>query len=103
MGLEISKKNEGGRVTLTLSGRIDTTTSSALQSAVDACLDGTDVNAVDIDFAGVEHIASSGLRVLAATAERLEEAKAGFRILNVNSIVREIFDMTGFSDILTIV
>ena len=101
MNLEITKQVDGDRVTLSLSGQINTTTSVSLQNAIDAIGEG--VRSLDIDFAGVEYIASSGLRVLAATAERMEEKKAGLRILNVNAVVREVFDMTGFSDILTIV
>ncbi len=99
--LDIAVKADGGKTTIVLNGRLNTATASELQDRINSIIPGA--TALDLDFAGIEHIASAGLRVLAATEERLREVDGTMRILNVNSIVREIFDMTGFSDILTIV
>lgn len=99
--LEILVRTENGTVVLVLKGRLNTITSPDLQAKINQIV--PDLQFLDLDFTEVEHIASAGLRVLAATDERLEGNGGKLRVLHPNAAVREVLDMTGFSDILTIV
>jgi len=83
--------------TVALQGRLNTVTSPDFRAKVDAL--PKDVRSVDVDFGGLEHISSAGLRVLAAADELMSERGGRVRILNVNAAVREVLDMTGFSEI----
>lgn len=97
----IDVREENGTTVIAPKGRINTATAAELQAKVDGIPSGT--AAVDFDFAGVDHISSAGLRVIAAADERIQETGGKLRILNANAVVREIFNMTGFTSILTIV
>jgi len=99
--MEIKTSQTSERVTMTLAGRINTVTAVEFQAAADAL--PADVKNVDVDFAAVEYIASAGLRVLAAIDERLATAGGKLRVLSPTSAVLEILDMTGFTDMLTVV
>lgn len=80
-------------------GRIDTTTAPELEATVDNCL--SDTKELVLDLAGVEYISSAGLRVL-LKAHKSITPKGNMKILNVNEAIMEVFEITGFSDILTI-
>ena len=85
--------------TLKVCGRLDTTTAPALEAAVSeniACCEQ-----LILDFAELEYISSAGLRVI-LKAQKAMGAKGGMKILHVNETIMEIFEITGFSDILTI-
>lgn len=97
--MTIETKTEGGKVTLSLAGRLDTTTTSELEKAVDGVLD----NATDLvfDMTGLEYISSAGLRVI-LKAQKAMNTKGSMKLTGVNDSVMEVFDITGFLDILTI-
>jgi len=97
--MTISKQQNGSALTLALEGRLDTTTSPELEKELKASLDGAD--SLVLDFSKLDYISSAGLRVL-LSAHKQMSAKGGMKVTNVNEIVREVFDVTGFADILTI-
>ena len=97
--MTISKELNGNTLTLALEGRLDTTTAPDLESELKNSLEG--VSELTLDFAGLEYISSAGLRVLLA-AHKAMAGKGGMKVKNVNEIVNEVFEVTGFSDILTI-
>ena len=97
--LNINKNLEGEKLTISLEGRLDTTTSPELETELHNSLDG--VKELVFDFKDLAYISSAGLRVLLA-AHKTMSGKGGMKIIHANEIVREVFDVTGFSDILTV-
>ena len=97
--MTISKQQNGSALTLALEGRLDTTTSPELEKELKASLDGAD--SLVMDFSKLDYISSAGLRVL-LSAHKQMSGKGGMKVTNVNEIVREVFDVTGFADILTV-
>ena len=97
--MTITKTQNGTALTLALEGRLDTVTSPELEKELKASLDGADT--LTLDFAKLDYISSAGLRVL-LSAHKQMSAKGGMKVVNVNEIVKEVLDVTGFSDILTI-
>lgn len=96
--MTIDKKLENGKLTLAVSGRLDTNTSPELEAAVQ--LDGVDE--LVFDFAGLEYIASSGLRVLLG-AQKTMSAKGGrMLVAHPNDMVRGVFEVTGLDGIFSI-
>ena len=95
----VEKKSEGKNVTLVLSGRLDTSTAPELEVAVKASVEGTE-NLI-FDFKELDYISSAGLRVL-LSALKMMSKQGSMKITNVSESVSEVFDITGFSDILTI-
>ena len=86
-------------LTLKLEGRLDTTTAPQLENELSENLDG--VTELTIDFAELSYISSAGLRVLLATQKKMNK-QGSMKLVNVNEIVMEVFEITGFVDILTI-
>jgi anti-sigma B factor antagonist len=97
--LNIEKKQDGKNLTVALTGRLDTVTAPELESELASALD--DVENLVIDMKDLEYISSAGLRVL-LTAQKTMNQKGSMKLTNVNETVMEIFDVTGFVDILTI-
>jgi anti-sigma B factor antagonist len=97
--MTINKIENGSAMTISLEGRLDTTTSPALEKELNEVL--PKINELVFDFSKLEYISSAGLRVL-LTAHKAMSRKGGMKVTNVNEIVQEVFDVTGFSDILTI-
>ena len=97
--MNIVKTAQGSPLTIAVEGRLDTTTSPALTKAVEESIE--DVKELVFDFAKLEYISSSGLRVL-LSAQKAMNSKGKMIVKNVSEIVMEIFDITGFVDILTI-
>ena len=97
--LNIEKKKEGSKLELVLTGRLDTTTAPELEKELKASMDG--VTALIIDMAALEYISSAGLRVL-LSAQKIMNKQGTMKVLHVNETIMEIFEVTGFSDILTI-
>ena len=96
----IIKKNLNGKeLTVTLTGRLDTTTSPQLEAEFKQSL--ADVEKLVLDFASLEYLSSAGLRVLLA-AQKVMNKQGEMIIKNVNETINEIFEVTGFIDILTI-
>lgn len=99
MSLKIEKKNEGTKDIVLLSGRLDTTTSPELESFVAKEL--TDAQELVFDLAELEYISSAGLRVI-LNVQKLMNKKGSFKLIHVSDVIEEIFEITGFVDILTI-
>ncbi len=97
--LNINKNTEGTRLTICLEGRLDTVTSPVLESELQGSLDS--VEELIIDMEKLQYISSAGLRVL-LTAQKVMNRQGSMVVKNANEDIREIFDVTGFSDILTI-
>jgi anti-sigma B factor antagonist len=97
--LNINKTITNGKAVFTLEGRLDTNTSVELDAALSPVLDT--INELVFDLSALEYISSAGLRVLLATHKSLSK-KGGMKVTNVNEMIMEIFEVTGFSDILTI-
>ena len=97
--LKISKVQDGSKLTVLLEGRLDTTTAPELEEELKQSL--TDVSELELDFAGLEYISSAGLRVL-LSAQKIMNKQGSMKILHVNDVIAEIFEVTGFCDILTI-
>ena len=97
--MKIEKISENGKLTIRPTGRIDTVTAPEFAAAV--TLDG--VHEVVFDLAGVDYISSAGLRVFLATHQKMAAAGGGMVLTGVRPIVREIFDIVGFSEVFTFV
>ena len=97
--LNINKIIEDGKAVLSLEGRLDTTTAQDLDKELKASLDG--LKELTLDFSALDYISSAGLRVLLSTQKTMNQ-QGEMKIINVNEIVMEILDVTGFSGILTI-
>ena len=95
----IEKTLAGTALTLTLSGRLDTTTAPQLEAELKASLAG--VEHLVLDFAALDYLSSAGLRVLLA-AQKIMNKQGDMVVRSVNETIAEIFDVTGFCDILTI-
>ena len=94
-----TKKMEGTTLVIALEGRLDTMTSPQLEAELKESLDGAE--SLTMDMSNLDYISSAGLRVL-LTAHKAMSSKGGLKLTNVNEIVREVLDVTSFSDILTI-
>ena len=97
--LNITKNQEGEKLTVALEGRLDTTTAPELENELKASLDG--VKALTLDFEKLEYISSAGLRVLLSTQKTMM-GQGEMVLINVGEAISEIFEVTGFSDILNI-
>ena len=98
MSLKIEKKNTETK-TLALIGRLDTVTAPELEAEISTILPTAE--SLVLDMEKLEYISSAGLRVILKTQKALTQ-KAGLKLINVSNDVREVFDITGFSDFLTI-
>ena len=92
--------NHGNELTIELKGRLDTTTSPELDKAIKN--ENITESLVILDFKELEYISSAGLRVLLATKKSLDAEGKSLEIRNINEVVKEVFNVTGFSNILTI-
>jgi len=99
--MKIVKSQDGGKVTLTLIGRLDTTTAPELQAAL--LPEFGDMKQVVLDFKELAYVSSAGLRVLLLGEKSAKGSGASLSFVNVSDEIREIFEMTGFSDIFKIV
>lgn len=97
--MDIVKNAEGNVLSLTISGRIDTTTAPVLENEIKTSIEGTEE--LIFDFAGVQYISSAGLRVL-LSAQKIMNKQGKMVLKNVNDDIKEVFEITGFIDILTI-
>ncbi|MBR4342163.1 MAG: STAS domain-containing protein [Lachnospiraceae bacterium] len=98
--LNIKKENNGAeKLCVALEGRLDTVTAPQLESEIKASLEG--VTELTIDAKKLEYISSAGLRVL-LSAQKIMSKQGSMKVKNVSEEVNEIFEVTGFSDILTI-
>ena len=94
--MTINKTLDGTNLTLALEGRLDTMTAPELEAELNASL--KDAESLTLDFSKLEYISSAGLRVL-LSAHKAMSGKGGMKVKNVNEIVKEVFEVTGFSEI----
>ena len=97
--MTIEKKINGEAVTLIVSGRLDTQTAPELEAELDAVLSG--LKELTFDMTNLEYVSSAGLRVI-LKAQKAMNAQGAMKLTGVNDSIMEVFDITGFLDILTI-
>lgn len=98
--MEIKIQN-GETTTVALTGQLDTLTTVDAEKAISPIL-ASDVKELVLDCSGLDYISSAGLRLLLIIQKGMASKKGIFRLVNTKKEVREIFDLTGFSSILTI-
>lgn len=97
--MTIQKEQNGKDLKLAVEGRLDTLTAPELEAELGREMPGAET--LTLDFSKLDYISSAGLRVLLA-AHKTMSCKGGMKVIHVNEIVKEVFDVTGFSDILTV-
>ncbi|MBR2824038.1 MAG: STAS domain-containing protein [Clostridia bacterium] len=97
--MTLTKNQNGSALEIALEGRLDTMTAPELEAELKNSLDSAD--SLTLNFSKLDYISSAGLRVL-LSAHKIMAGKGGMKITGVNEIVQEVFDVTGFADILTI-
>ena len=97
--MTIEKTINGSAAVLKIIGRLDTTTAPELEAAVDGCVAG--MTELVLDCSELEYVSSAGLRVI-LKAQKLMNAQGSMKLTQVNETIMEVFDITGFADILTI-
>lgn len=97
--MTVTKTLEDKILNVKVDGRLDTATAPELEKELEEVL--AEAEELVFDFEGLEYMSSAGLRILLATQKKMS-AKGGMKVTNVNDVISEIFEITGFSDILTI-
>ena len=97
--MTIEKQLNGASAILTVSGRLDTQTAPELEKELNATVAG--LKDLTFDMTGLEYISSAGLRVI-LKAQKIMNAQGSMKLVGVNDSIMEVFDITGFLDILTI-
>ena len=97
--MTIERTVNGAAVTLKIVGRLDTSTAPALEAAIDSC--AADVKELILNCSALEYISSAGLRVI-LKAQKQMNVQGCMKLTGVNETIMEVFDITGFADILTI-
>ena len=96
--MEIKKTQNETTLTLALEGRLDTTTAPMFEEEVKNSLTG--ITELILDFSKLDYVSSAGLRVILA-AQKTMSQQGSMKLIGVNSDIMEVFEITGFSDILT--
>ena len=97
--MTITKKQNGTELCIALEGRLDTTTAPDLEKELKDSLNG--ITELTMDFEKLDYISSAGLRVL-LSAHKTMSKQGSMKLIHVNEMVMEVFEVTGFADILTI-
>ena len=97
--MNIEQTRNGNALTIAPEGYLDTTTAPELRAVLESALEG--VKELTFDFEKLEYISSSGLRQLLFAQKAMNE-QGTMKVIHVNDTIREIFEVTGFADILTI-
>ncbi len=97
--LSINKTIENEKAVIAPTGRLDTVSAPELEAVIKNALPG--LKSLTLDLAGLDYISSAGLRVLLA-AQKTMNAQGEMRVIRVNKSIMDIFELTGFSEILTI-
>lgn len=95
----IEKNTRGSATTLKIIGRLDTATAPVLEAAIDGCV--AEIKELVLDCSALEYVSSAGLRVI-LKAQKQMNARGSMKLTDVNETIMEVFDITGFADILTI-
>ena len=96
--MNIKKKKDGSSLTVIISGRIDTVTATDVDEFIKNSLEG--VKMLILDFKDVNYVSSAGLRVLLSLQKKMM-VKGEMKLINVNEAVSDVFEVTGFDEILT--
>ncbi len=99
--LNIKKKLEGDTLIVAMDGRLDTNTSPEFQTELEPMLDS--ISSLTLECEKLDYISSAGLRVLLTFQEELEEQGKTLQLCHVNNVIHDVFEVTGFLEILTIV
>ena len=97
--MTIEKKINGEELTLVVAGRLDTQTAPDLENEIEASL--ADVKELIFDVEGLDYVSSAGLRVI-LKAQKIMNSQGSMKLINVNDSIMEVFDITGFLDILNV-
>ena len=97
--MTINKQQNGSVLTIAVQGRLDTTTAPDLEKEIKTGLDG--VTELIMDFEKLDYISSAGLRVL-LSAQKTMSRQGSMKVVHVSDLVMEVFEVTGFTDIITI-
>ena len=97
--MTITKNVNGNDLVIALEGRLDTMTAPELEAELNKSMG--DAETLTLDFSKLDYISSAGLRVL-LSAHKVMLRKGGMKVTNVNEIVQEVFEVTGFADLLNI-
>lgn len=97
--MTLNKNVTNDATVIAIEGRLDTTTAPILETAINEAI--TDASNLVLDLEKLEYISSAGLRVLLSTQKKMNK-QGSLKLINVCEAVMEVFEMTGFSDILTI-
>ena len=97
--MTIEKTIANASTSLKIIGRLDTSTAPELEVTIDSCVAG--IKELVLDCSELEYVSSAGLRVI-LKAQKLMNAQGNMKLTHVNEIIMEVFDITGFADILTI-
>ena len=97
--LNITKNLDDTKLTVQLEGRLDTTTAPQLEESMKESI--SDVSELIMDFEKLEYISSAGLRVL-LSCQKIMSKQGSMKVVHVSDLIKEIFEVTGFIDILTI-
>ncbi|MEE0920851.1 MAG: STAS domain-containing protein [Lachnospiraceae bacterium] len=97
--MKVEKLMNGEELTLKVTGRIDTTNAKDFEDVVTTSLD--DVKSLIVDFAGLDYISSAGLRVLLIAIKKMKR-QGSMKVIHTNEMVQEIFEVTGFNDLVEI-
>ncbi|MEE1320101.1 MAG: STAS domain-containing protein [Acutalibacteraceae bacterium] len=97
--MNINIERENGKALMKIEGRLDTTTAPELEKTING--EGDELKSLVLDFKGVDYISSAGLRVL-LTAQKKMNAQGYMELRGVSEAVMDVFEMTGFADILVI-
>ncbi|MDO4733023.1 MAG: STAS domain-containing protein [Bacillota bacterium] len=95
----INQNKDGSKLCLSLDGRLDTATAPDLEAIIDSSIEG--ITMLTIDMENLEYVSSAGLRVI-LKAQKIMNGQGEMKLRNVNETIMEVFDITGFIDILTI-
>lgn len=98
--MDIKMDKQGNKLKVSLSGRLDTVTSPEMESKVLGNLDG--IEELVLDLNELSYMSSAGLRVVLACQKRINAVQGSMVVKNANELIMDIFDATGFIDILTI-
>ena len=100
--MEININREGGKTLVKLQGRVDTTNADRFQNDIAPLMEGKDLD-IDIDCSGMTYTSSQGLRIFPLLQKSVMARGGKLVMRNMNPMVKEVFDITGFSNIITII
>ena len=98
--MTINSTKDGSKLTVALEGRLDTTTAPELEEELTKYND--EIDDITLDFSSLEYISSAGLRVLLGEQKAMSKKGGKMLVKNVNDTIMEVFEITGFTDVITI-